>query len=119
LRWRTGGWLIILLLKNSSHRLLYTGCRKMRSTRHQLCRPGKNVAATPANGTLLQVDAPAANAAAQFRLKSLYSLSREELYHQFNKFYPEFVQRIPQYLLASFLGFTPEYLSEIRRKAIS
>jgi len=60
-----------------------------------------------------------ANAAAQFRLKSLYSLSREELYHQFNKFYPEFVQRIPQYLLASFLGFTPEYLSEIRRKAIS
>jgi len=60
-----------------------------------------------------------ANAAVQFRLKNLYSLSREELYHQFNKFYPEFVQRIPQYLLASFLGFTPEYLSEIRRKAIS
>jgi CRP-like cAMP-binding protein len=60
-----------------------------------------------------------AHAAFQFRIKSLYDLSREELYHQFNDRYPEFVQRIPQYLLASFLGFTPEYLSEIRRKKLS
>ena len=57
-----------------------------------------------------------ANAAAQFRIKNLYSLSRSELYRQFNQLYPAFVQRIPQYLLASFLGFTPEYLSELRRK---
>jgi CRP-like cAMP-binding protein len=57
-----------------------------------------------------------ANAAAQFRIKGLYSLSGEERYHVFNNRYPEFVQRIPQYLLASFLGFTPEYLSEIRSK---
>jgi CRP-like cAMP-binding protein len=57
-----------------------------------------------------------ANAAAQVRIQSLYSLSREETYHIFNKKYPEFVQRVPQYLLASFLGFTPEYLSEIRAK---
>lgn len=60
-----------------------------------------------------------AHAAAQFRIKSLYSLSREELYNIFSSAYPEFVQRVPQYLLASFLGFTPEYLSEIRRKTIS
>jgi CRP-like cAMP-binding protein len=60
-----------------------------------------------------------ANAAAQVRMKGLYSLSREELYHQFSNNYPEFVQRIPQYLLASFLGFTPEYLSEIRAKKLS
>ena len=60
-----------------------------------------------------------AHAAAQFRIKNLYSISREELYRLFNKHYPEFVQRIPQYLLASFLGFTPEYLSEIRSKRIS
>ena len=57
-----------------------------------------------------------ANAAAQFRIKWLYNLSGEERYHQFYKHYPEFVQRVPQYLLASFLGFTPEYLSEIRSK---
>jgi len=60
-----------------------------------------------------------AHSAYQFRIKYLYSVSREELYHQFNRLYPEFVQRIPQYLLASFLGFTPEYLSEIRSKRIS
>ena len=60
-----------------------------------------------------------AHAASQFRIRMLYDLSREELYHMFNKSYPEFVQRIPQYLLASFLGFTPEYLSEIRSKKIS
>jgi CRP-like cAMP-binding protein len=60
-----------------------------------------------------------AHAAYQFRIKYLYSSSREELYHAFNKLYPEFVQRIPQYLLASYLGFTPEYLSEIRKKRIS
>jgi len=60
-----------------------------------------------------------AHAAYQSRIKYLYGSSREELYHEFNKLYPEFVQRIPQYLLASYLGFTPEYLSEIRKKRIS
>lgn len=60
-----------------------------------------------------------AHAAYQLRIKYLYSVSREELYHQFNQLYPDFVQRIPQYLLASYLGFTPEYLSEIRNKRIS
>jgi len=54
--------------------------------------------------------------ASQQRIKYLYGMSREELYHMFATLYPAFVQRIPQYLLASFLGFTPEYLSEIRRK---
>ncbi|MBN9484238.1 MAG: cyclic nucleotide-binding protein [Bacteroidetes bacterium 43-93] len=57
-----------------------------------------------------------AHAAAQFRVKMLYTLSREEHYYLFADNYPAFVQRVPQYLLASFLGFTPEYLSEIRAK---
>jgi len=54
--------------------------------------------------------------ASQVRMKYEYGFSRETLYHHFNDRFPEFIQRIPQYLLASFLGFTPEYLSEIRRK---
>ena len=57
-----------------------------------------------------------AHAAAQFRMKILYDLSREEMYRSFSSQFPEFVQRIPQYLLASYLGITPEYLSEIRAK---
>lgn len=60
-----------------------------------------------------------AYAAAQMRIKYLYSLSKEEFYYQSVKRYPGFAQRIPQYLLASYLGFTPEYLSEIRKKRIS
>jgi CRP-like cAMP-binding protein len=57
-----------------------------------------------------------AYAASQRRTRFLYEHSKEENYHFFNSKYPEFVQRVPQYLLASFLGFTPEYLSEIRKK---
>ena len=58
-------------------------------------------------------------AASQMRIKYLYDLSKEAFYHQLEERYPEFVQRIPQYLIASFLGFTPEYLSEIRAKRLS
>jgi CRP-like cAMP-binding protein len=57
-----------------------------------------------------------AYASSQMRMKYLYDLSKEEFYHHLNDHYPEFVQRIPQYLIASYLGFTPEYLSEIRSK---
>ncbi len=55
-------------------------------------------------------------AASQMRIKYLYDFSKEEAYFQLCKNQPEFVQRVPQYLIASFLGFTPEYLSEIRNQ---
>jgi cAMP-binding proteins - catabolite gene activator and regulatory subunit of cAMP-dependent protein kinases len=55
-------------------------------------------------------------AAWQMRIKYMYDLSKEERFHHFNKHFPEFVQRVPQHLLATYLGFTPEYLSEIRNK---
>lgn len=57
-----------------------------------------------------------AYAATQMRIKFLYNFTKEEFYEHLCKRHPEFVQRIPQYLVASFLGFTPEYLSEIRNK---
>lgn len=57
-----------------------------------------------------------AYAASQMRIKYLYSFSKEDFYNQMAEKHPEFIQRIPQYLIASFLGFTPEYLSEIRAK---
>jgi CRP-like cAMP-binding protein len=60
-----------------------------------------------------------AYAAAQYRLKYLYEFSREELYFHFEERFPEFIQRIPQYLMASYLGFSPEYLSEIKKKRFS
>ena len=57
--------------------------------------------------------------AALMRLKYINSLSKEEMFFMFRDNFPEFVQRVPQYLLASFLGLTPEYLSEIKRKQFS
>lgn len=60
-----------------------------------------------------------AYAASQMRIKYIFSYSKDEFYFQLVKKYPEFVQRVPQYLIASFLGFTPEYLSEIRKKHFS
>lgn len=58
-------------------------------------------------------------AAAQLRSKFQHMYSKEEQYMNFSKRFPDFIQRVPQYLLASYLGFTPEYLSEIRKKYIS
>lgn len=57
-----------------------------------------------------------AYAAAEKRIRYLYEMTKEEYYLHFSTLYPWFIQRIPQYLIASFLGFTPEYLSEIRAK---
>ncbi|MEO6316527.1 MAG: Crp/Fnr family transcriptional regulator [Chitinophagaceae bacterium] len=54
--------------------------------------------------------------ATQWRVKYIYDLSKEEMYRFFSASYPDFVQRVPQYMLASYLGLTPEYLSEIRKK---
>jgi CRP-like cAMP-binding protein len=44
--------------------------------------------------------------------------SAEELYKNFVEKYPKLVQKIPQYLIASYLGITPEFLSKLRSKRI-
>jgi CRP-like cAMP-binding protein len=54
--------------------------------------------------------------AAQRRIMMMYEKSKEDYFYEFNEKHPEFVQRVPQYMLASFLGLTPEYLSELRKK---
>jgi len=55
-------------------------------------------------------------AALQQRNKYIFSLSKEKFYKQFSDGFPGFLQRVPQYMLASYLGMTPEYLSELRSK---
>jgi CRP-like cAMP-binding protein len=57
-----------------------------------------------------------AYSATLMRLHFIFNFSGEERYRQFVTLYPDFVQRIPQYMLASYLGFTPEFLSKIRAK---
>jgi CRP-like cAMP-binding protein len=52
--------------------------------------------------------------AAQMRIKYLFTMSAEERYHHFNDHFPEFVQRVPQYMIASYLDFSAEFMSKIR-----
>lgn len=52
--------------------------------------------------------------AAQMRIKFLFTMSAEERYNHFNGLHPEFVQRVPQYMLASYLDFSAEFMSKIR-----
>jgi len=44
--------------------------------------------------------------------------SAEDRYVEFTTNFPDFVQQIPQYMLASFLGFTPQFLSGLRAKKL-
>jgi CRP-like cAMP-binding protein len=50
------------------------------------------------------------------RLISLLSSTAEERYLEFLQTYPTLLQRLPLKLIASYLGMTPEYLSEVRKK---
>ena len=54
----------------------------------------------------------------QRRLNASISLSAEERYNDLAKTYPEFLQRFPQHIIASYLGITAETLSRIRKQAI-
>ncbi len=55
-------------------------------------------------------------AAIQKRIIQANAYPAEVRYHNFLEQYPEMVQKIPQYLIASYLGITPEFLSKLRRK---
>lgn len=54
--------------------------------------------------------------ALQKRITSTISLSPEERYQHLIALYPDIVQRVPQHMIASYLGLTPETLSRIRRR---
>lgn len=50
------------------------------------------------------------------RTRMLLSSTGEERYLDFIQTYPTLTQRLPLKLIAAYIGITPEYLSEIRRK---
>ena len=52
----------------------------------------------------------------QHRIHSAISYSAEERYLEFVEKYPMFAQRIPQHMVAAYLGMTTETLSRVRRK---
>jgi CRP-like cAMP-binding protein len=50
------------------------------------------------------------------RTRMLLSSTGEERYIEFIQTYPTLTKRLPLKLIAAYIGITPEYLSEIRRK---
>jgi CRP-like cAMP-binding protein len=54
--------------------------------------------------------------ALQRRITAMFTLSTEERYTNLIKTYPDIVQRVPQHMIASYLGLTPETLSRTRRQ---
>ena len=56
--------------------------------------------------------------ASQNRILATLSYTSEEKYLEFIKKYPGFANRIPQSMIASYLGMTPETLSRIRTQTI-
>ncbi|ASU36364.1 Crp/Fnr family transcriptional regulator [Mucilaginibacter xinganensis] len=52
----------------------------------------------------------------QKRMLSNLSKTAEERYDEFFQKYPAIANRVPQYTLASYLGFTTEFLSKIRNR---
>jgi CRP-like cAMP-binding protein len=56
--------------------------------------------------------------ASQRRINAAISLSAEERYHDLEKTHPEFLQRFPQHIVASYLGIKRETLSRIRSRGV-
>ncbi len=56
--------------------------------------------------------------ASQKRLHATISLPAEQRYTDLADTYPEFLQRFPQHIIASYLGITKETLSRIRHQSV-
>ena len=56
--------------------------------------------------------------ATQKRLNATISLPAEKRYSDFASTYPEFLQRFPQHIIASYLGITKETLSRVRSQVV-
>ncbi|QBR13777.1 Crp/Fnr family transcriptional regulator [Sphingobacterium sp. CZ-2] len=52
----------------------------------------------------------------QKRINSLLAMTAKERYLEFMELYPSLLLRVPQWMIASYLGITPESLSRVRRE---
>ncbi len=68
--------------------------------------------------TFFRIIAERGLASQQRRIITNLTQTAEERYANFVAKYPQIIQRVPQYALASYLGMTTEFLSRIRNKRI-
>ena len=66
--------------------------------------------------TIFRIMAEKGLASIQRRVISNLTKTAEERYDEFISTYPKLVQKIPQYVIASYLGMSTEFLSRIRNK---
>ena len=57
--------------------------------------------------------------AALFKQKTFATVSKADFYRQFRNTYPDFIQRIPDAVFASYIGISPEVLKTFRESYIS
>lgn len=50
------------------------------------------------------------------RMTSIISLGLEERYKELTTNYPDIIHRVPQHMIASYMGLTPETLSRLRKR---
>ncbi len=74
--------------------------------------------ANPKYETFFRIIAERGLAAQQRRIITSLTYSAEQRYEHFVAHYPEFLHDIPQYILASFLGMSTEFLSKIRNNRV-
>jgi CRP-like cAMP-binding protein len=53
---------------------------------------------------------------AEAKRKKIIATTHDEQYRNFVEAYPQIIQKVPQYYIASYLGITPEHLSRLRKK---
>ena len=75
----------------------------------------KVIDTVPGYGAAMRAGLQKHAAAKDQRIVHSLSASAEERYLAFLETYPSIVQRVPQWMLASYLGITPETLSRIRK----
>jgi CRP-like cAMP-binding protein len=68
--------------------------------------------------TYIRLQVTGAYIALQRRITSVNSLTLEERYRNLTQLCPDIIQRVPQHMIASYMGLTPETLSRVRRKML-
>ena len=70
----------------------------------------------PKYETYTRLQITGAYIAMQKRITSIFGMSVEDRYKAFTELYPDIIKRVPQHMIASYLGLQPETLSRIRKK---
>lgn len=96
--------MFVVALENSTIlQLDFAGEQKLKSMNHKF-------------ETFFRIMAERSFAYMQRRVICNLTQTAEERFHDFEYSYPHIARRVPQYVLASFLGMTTQYLSKLRNK---